>query len=1047
LGETLSIRLLGSLDLRLDGRVLPPLGSARAESLLAYLLLNRDAPQRREHLAFKLWPDSNEPQARTNLRHLLHNLRHALPGADRFLDLQARTVHWRGSALTWLDTTEFDSAIMRAEGHERAGAQVEAIASLREVVSLYRGDLLESCYDEWITAPREHFRRQFVSALERLATLLTERAEHAAAIPYVERLLSLDPLREDAYRQLMRLHDARGDRGLAVQVYQACVGALERELGLEPSHATRETYEALLRSDGLAKRAATGRPTHDGDVPSAPPLVGRATEWARLTLLWRSVESGHTALLLVTGEAGVGKTRLVEELHAWVDNRGATVAEARSYPAEGELAYAPLVAWLRTPAVAQAVLRLQPEQISTIAQLLPEFRVRVHSRQRPEQRREDEHRRRLFDAAATALLSSGAPLLLVADDVQWCDQETLRFVHYLIRRAPNAPLLVATTARSEEMDRSPALGELITGLRTTGSIEEIALERLTRDATADLVTKLGVHLASRGDADALYRATAGNALFVIETVRAGWRQGAPPGDALTPKVQAVIASRLAHLSDAARELVGVAATLGGDFTTELLVATANTSEDTVARTLDELWRMRIIRDQGEGVYDFSHDKIREVAYLALSPPRRRQIHVHAAHALKQSRRADPDTASGQIASHYDRAGVVDEAVTWYERAAEASQQRYASREAVRLLTRALELVRSGVASPEQRARELALHTAMLTPVTSVHGYSARELREVQRQATALTRELRVDPPPQLLRSIAVASLARDDFESARACGEQLVQRGRVDADDTLVVEGDYVLGIAAFWSGELESARRHFEAAVSRYRPDRRRAHLLRYWLDPQVVCLSRLGNTLWFLGDEAAARRARDDALALAAEIGHEDSLRTALVFATLLALDMWDLAGVREYTSALEAGQTDHEARPTRTATETFRAFVRVLDGAIEPGLERLRAALQELSEGGHAPGQRGVTAQLLMRAHEAIGDHRGRLEAADGLLAMGGASVLWEAEAHRARAESLAELGGKPEDVITAFEQAIAVARRQGARAFETHASGSLARYTAR
>ena len=1047
MGETLSIRLFGSLDLRLDGRALPPLGSARAESLLAYLLLNRDAPQPREHLAFKLWPDSKEPQARTNLRHVLHTLNHTLQGADRFLDVQARTVQWRGGALTWLDTTEFDSALTRAEGYERTGNRVEAIASIRGAVLLYRGDLLESCYDEWITAPRDDLRRRFVSALERLAALLTERAEYAAAIPYVERLLALDPLREDAYRQLMRLHDARGDRGLAVQVYQACVGALDQELGLEPSHATRETYEALLHGHDPPERAGPGRPAHDGDMPSAPPLVGRVAEWSRLTSLWRSVESGHTALLLVTGEAGVGKTRLVEELHAWAANRGAIIAQARSYSAEGELAYAPLVAWLRTPAIAQAVLRLQPERLSTIAQILPELRVRVPGPDRPEQLREDDHRHRLFDAAATALLASGAPLLAIADDVQWCDQETLRFIHYLIRRNANAPLLVAATARSEEMDGSAALGELITGLRTTGSIDEIALERLTRDATADLVMKLGVRLATPDGADALYRATEGNALFVIEAVRAGWQRGAPPGNALTPKVQAVIASRLGHLSDPARELVGVAAALGGDFTTELLVATADAPEDAVARALDELWRMRIIRDRGEGVYDFSHDKIREVAYLALSPPRRRQIHVHAAHALKQNRRADPVTVSGQIAGHYDRAGVVDEAVTWYEMAAEASQQRYASREAVRLLSRALELVRARVATPEGRARELAIRTAMLTPVTSVHGYSSRELSDVQQQATALARELRVDPPPQLLRSIAVASLSRDDFDSARGGGEQLLQRGRADADEALVVEADYVLGIAAFWSGELETARRHFEAAVSRYRPDRRRAHLLRYWLDPQVVCLSRLGNTLWLLGDEAAARRARDDALAIAAEIGHEDSLRTALVFATLLALDMQDLAGVRTYTAALEAGQTDHESRPTRTATETFRAFVRVLDGAIEAGLARLRAALQELSEGGHAPGQRGVTARLLMRAHEAIGDHRGRLEAAERLLAMGGASVLWEAEAHRARAESLAELGGNPEDVMAAFERAIAVARRQGARAFELRADESLARYRAR
>jgi DNA-binding SARP family transcriptional activator len=1044
--ENLSIRLLGTLDLRLDGRPLPPLGSARAESLLAYLLLNRDAPLSREHLAFKLWPDSTEPQARTNLRHVLHNLKRALPDTDRFLDVRARTVQWRPDAPAWLDTNEFDAALTRAEDHERAGAHADAVVSLREAVSLYRGDLLESCYDDWIASTRAYYRRRFLSVLERLATLLIERADYAAAIPHVERLLGLDPLREDAYRQLMRLHDARGDRALAVRAYQTCVATLEREVGAKPSQATREAYEALVRGGAHQHGASSVEPTQRSDAPATPPLIGRAAEWTRLTSLWRSVESGHAAFLLVTGEAGVGKTRLVEELHAWAANRGAIVAEARSYSAEGELAYAPLVAWLRTPAVEKSALRLDPERLLAIARLLPELRSRVPTRWQPQQLTENEHRHRLFDAAAAALLSAGAPLLLFADDVQWCDHETLRFLHYLTRRAANAPLLVAATVRSEEMDRSPALGELIAGLRTRGLLDEIGLDRLTRDATADLAARLGVRLRSPEDADALYRATEGNALFVIEAVRAGWQRGASAGDTLTPRVQAVIASRLGQLSDTARELVDVAATLGRDFTTDLLVATADAREDEVARALDELWRARLVREHGDGVYDFSHDKIREVASLALSPPRRRQLHVHAAHALKQLRGADPAAVSGQIAGHYDRAGVTDEAVTWYEMAAEASQQRYASREAVRLLTRALELLRTTTVTPEAHARMLAIQTAMLTPVTSVYGYSSRELSEVQQRAADLARDLRVDPPPQLVRSIAVSSLSRDDFDSARRCGEQLLQRGRADADDTLVVEGEYVLGIAAFWNGELASARRHFETAVATYRPDRRRAHLLRYWLDPQVVCLSRLGNTLWLLGDERAALRARDDALALAEQIGHEDSQRTALVFATLLALDMRDLAGVRAYTAALEAGQTDHEARPTRMATETFRAFVRVLDGAIEPGLARLRAALQELSEGGHAPGQRGVTARLLMDAYEAIDDDRGRLEAADQLLAMGGASVLWEAEAHRARAESLAKLGGQSKDVIAAFERAIAVARRQGARAFEVHAAQSLARYSA-
>ena len=1043
---TLAIRLLGTLDLRVDGRPVPSVGSARAESLLAYLLLHRDAPHPREQLAFLLWPDSTETQARTNLRHVLHDLRRGLTITDQLLDVRTRTVQWRPDIVLALDVAAFDAAIAGAERsipqRDDQTAAERTIAFLREAVDLYRGDLLETCYDEWITSHRDRLRQQFIVALERLGTLLAEQHHHAEAIACAERLLRCEPLRENTYRLLMRLHDARGDRAMAIQTYRTCTATLRRELGAEPSAATRQAYEALSRPaerPGPAS-AASARPS----VVSQPPLVGRANEWTALTALWRSVESGRRAFLLVTGEAGVGKTRLVEELQAWCEGRGAVVAEARSYAAEGELAYAPLAAWLKTPAIEQHAARLDPARASELVRLLPELWSRVPGATRPPTLPEDEQRHRLFDAAVTLLSSLGVPLLIIADDIQWCDHETLRFLHYLLRSRSRAPLLVAATARAEEMPRQPALAELLIGLRALGSLTELELQRLRREETTDLASRLVSGSLDAHDADALFQETEGNPLFVVEAIRAGWRRATSGRDAMTPRVQAVIRSRLDHLSVEARALVDTAATLGRDFTVELLgEASGATSIDTVTHDLDELWRTRIVREHAPGIYDFTHDKIREVAYSTLSPPQRRQSHLRAAQALKRLHASDPSPVSGSIAAHYERAGLIEEAITWYETAAAASQQLYASHEAARLLAHARDLLASLPSSPERQARELAILTAMLAPVASVDGFGSPWLEEVQTRTVALAAALAVDLPAQAMRSIAVSSLTRDDFETARRYGEMLRVRGESHGDDALAVESAYVSGIAAFWSGRFAVARDQFQTAAARYRPERRSGHLLRYGLDPQVICVSRLGNTYWFLGDPDAARAARDRALALGLEVGHSESYRTALVFAAFLALDMGDIPQLREYVRALEAGANERDARPTRFATASLRAFVRVVDGDVEAGLDGIRTDLANLGGRGFAPGQRACTVRLLLAAHDVCGDTHGRLAVADQMLAMGGAAGVWEAEVHRVRAECLEALHAAASDVVAALERAVAVARSQGAGLLERRANEILQR----
>jgi len=195
---TLHIRLLGEFSLLCDDTPLATVNTPRLQSLLAYLVLHRGTPQPRQHLAFLLWPDSSEAQARTNLRNLIHQLRQALPQADEFLCAEGTTVQWRADAPFTFDVAEFENAL--AQG------------ALQRAVDLYDGDLLPGCYDDWIAPERERLQLRYVSALERLIQQREAEQDYRAAIEAAQRLLCCDPLREKTYRWLMRLHAANDDR-------------------------------------------------------------------------------------------------------------------------------------------------------------------------------------------------------------------------------------------------------------------------------------------------------------------------------------------------------------------------------------------------------------------------------------------------------------------------------------------------------------------------------------------------------------------------------------------------------------------------------------------------------------------------------------------------------------------------------------------------------------------------------------------------------------------------------------------------------------------
>jgi DNA-binding SARP family transcriptional activator len=985
------------VDLRLGERQLGPLESARAESLLAYLLLHRDAPQPRQRIAFLLWPDSSEQQAHTNLRKVLHTLRHALPDTDRLIDVGPRTLQWR--APVWLDVEEFE----RAVAEER----------LAEAVEIYAGELLAGRYDDWLADHRERLGQMYRDALDRLARSAQRDGRWPEATRWAERLVAQDPLHEESHRRLIELAQASGDRARAVRAYHVCASTLERELGIEPSPDTRALYESLVVA-GAEPRAGTS------------PFVGRAGEEARLAAAWGAAAAGRPQLVLVSGEAGIGKTRLVEELRG---RTGAVTVEARAYPAEGPLAYGVVAGWLRAPAVAACLQRLGRPDVTELARLLPELTAHAPP---PEPLPEPELRRRLFGAIGRALLAAGAPLLLVADDVQWADAQSLRFIHYLLRAAPSARLLVAGTARREELDADHPLAALTTALQVLGRFGEIELGRLGRDETALLAERLtGAPLD--GDAlERLYGDSEGNPLFIVEALR-------PDAPAQAPRVQAVIAGRLARLSDAAAELAGVAAAMGRAFTADALAAAAGLDDRRFVSALDELWRRGIVRAHGPSAYDFSHGRIRDAAYAALSPPRRRAAHLALAQALENV----PDAAPAALALHYERAGATRDAVRWYERAAESAQWVHAHGDAVHAFERALALSEQLPPGPETARLQLRLLTALLAPLGAHRGYSPERMGRAHARALALAEQLGSEPEPSLVWSLALAAVTRGDWASARRHGERLRARAERDDDQVLWVESDYVRGIAAYWLTDLDRARAHFEAALRRFQPARRRAHVVRFGQDPELVVRTRLAHTLWLLGHDDEAGRQRDLALRTAAAAGHAYSRAVALIFAGVLAVDRRDLTRLREHARALEAEAGDEAPGQIRTPVELFAGYLDVIDGRATAGVARLRATRERVvHREAPAPGLPGIATRILLAAYARADEPEAGLTLADEALDMGRGAQLWEAEIRRLRATFLAALGADDDAIAVELERALAVARRQGARPFEQRIRETLA-----
>jgi predicted ATPase len=511
---------------------------------------------------------------------------------------------------------------------------------------------------------------------------------------------------------------------------------------------------------------------------------------------------------------------------------------------------------------------------------------------------------------------------------------------------------------------------------------------------------------------------------------------------LPARVHAVIAARLEQLSDASREIVRLAASIGRSFTLDLLIEASGANTDVVVAALDELWHRQIIRAHGVSTYDFSHDKIREVAYTGMSAPRRVLLHRRVAEALERSAGANREGVNAQLAAHFEQGGRPAQAVPYYQRAAELAQRVYAHYEAIHLLRKGLDLLAALAPGPERDTRELAMQAALGTSLVATQGYAAPDAIAAYRRALTLCEELGQPASGPVLRGLAIASVSRALFDQAREFGDQLLTLAHARNDAALLVEGHYVQGAALFWSGELAGSREHLEQALNCYPSPAAGDHLRLYAQDPRIVCASRLAVDLWLLGHPREARVSMTRALELAHDLAHPFSLGYALTWSTWLAVLERNIDAVLEASETCLALSNDHAMHLWRAALSVHRGWALAERGDAQAGISLMREGLATHSMQGNVFAQPWYLG-LLAEQQAKIGQiDEGLAAVGEALAAVQATGERWyEAELYRCRGVLL-ELGGQVSDAAVAFAQALTIAQQQGARGLELRAEASLA-----
>jgi tetratricopeptide (TPR) repeat protein len=711
---------------------------------------------------------------------------------------------------------------------ERLASRAQPDA-LVQALALYRGDLLggfrlkEPCFQTWLQGERERLRSRAIGVLERLSTHRIGRGAIDAALETGLRLLAMDSLQESAHRALMRLYAQSGRTAAALNQYRICVDALQRELGVGPEPATTELYRRIgarkTRSAPVATRRSP-RAAANRFASDVTPLVGRGPERARLERALADARLGRGGFMAVSGEAGIGKSRLIQDLGTRAGALGCRVVVGRCFESEQVLPFAPWVGVLRSeamrPALSEVTTR-EPRSRAELARLLPEL-----GRGDAGPIDAEGNHLRIFEAVARVVevFAAKQTAVLVLEDVHWADEMSVRLLVVLGRRSRSWPVLLLASMRDVELLDRPVTRRLLAEGDRERVVTPIRLAPLAEAETLSLVRLLAPPGAVRDAVERLghrvWQLSEGHPFMVVETMRAV-QEGADPEAAeelpLAQRIEELIRARLECLAARSQKVLGIAAVIGREFEYELLHRAAGISAQSVAESVQDLVRRGLLHDAGERLA-FTHDRIRDVAYRQSLPPRRRLLHGAVARAMEAVyvRNLGPHWAV--LAGHYSRGGMWAKATACLRLAAPVAVARGAFREAVAYLEEALVLLVRLPAGRDTQEQMIDVRLGLwgaLLPLAELERMSTCS-GEAERAAAALGDQHRLGWASACLsytlwltgqRPQACALAAR-----AKAIGE-------ATGDVRLTVTAGLSLGAAHVISGEYAQAEAHLERSAA----------------------------------------------------------------------------------------------------------------------------------------------------------------------------------------------------------------------------------------
>ncbi len=651
-------------------------------------------------------------------------------------------------------------------------------------------DLTQEDLARGVSCSRDAIRK--IEADERRPSRrLAERLADRLAIPAQERAAFIDAAR--AVHAVDRL-ELRGEPVLTLSASRApsptCAPSPSR--GPSPTRGPAESRDA------------------ESDI-----FVGRGNEYSLLLRVLESLATGRGHVALIEGEPGIGKSRLMREVARQARSQDIAMLQTRCYEIERAMAYQPVIE-LVTQALALApsglLERLAPISRAEIAALVPDAvgfaDVPVLSSDYPEARQA-----RLFNTIGHFFdaLAAGRRLVLIVDDVQWADDASMRFLHYFARHVASRPILVLLAYRDEDLGANPRLVELVESLRRERHTHPLSLARLR---LADTEAWVG---GDAGLAAVLQRETDGNPFFMTSMLDA-FKAGAIPRNEtaklpLSEALRGFVSARLAHVPPEARPTLDVAAVLGRRFDFDTLRAVTKGAEDELLCALEILVRRRLLREDADGGYDFSHDKVREVAYLEIGAARRMLLHRTVAESLESRSDDEARERDARLAEHYERGHMWRETLTHMLLAAERAQDVFALRDALHWLDRAVALAG---AHPE------ALQSLSLDDLYERRGSArtqagqvAGAIEDIRRVVeTAKCRNDRVKARDALIQ-LGMTYRRADDYPEAIACLTQALDECRAMSDERRAADTLYHLGTVSWSDGRNGEAIGYHSEAVA----------------------------------------------------------------------------------------------------------------------------------------------------------------------------------------------------------------------------------------